>query len=171
MRLPAITSFDMSIVPAKKLYLFSAVIAIVIIGIITFFSAYQARDGILYRRLTPSQVASDPKSYDGTNVSITGTYEDLSQIQKPVCVPQGGKPYPDLKPSYQFYPAVWGIYDGNQVLTVKVISDQGQEIQGYPNYSPGQQIQLRGKIKYTTSPDYCNLDIVYNSAILETTGK
>jgi hypothetical protein len=162
---------DLAAVPAKKLYIFSAITAVIIIGVITFFSAYQARDGILYRKLTPSQAAVDPHSYEGSNVSISGTYIDLSSIQKPLCIPQGGKQYPDLKQGYQFYPGTWGIRDEKQVLTVKIVNEQGQEIQGYPNYSPGQPIQLRGKLKYTTSPDYCNLDIVYNSAILETTGK
>ena len=150
----------------QKYILFSIGALVVILGL-TFWIGYQTRLNLIYVPTEIKAVIKDPQKLNEQTVSLTGTYIPYSAIKKPICVPIGKKQYPELVPGYKELPASWGIYDGTNIVAVKIINTQGNEMNQIPNYSFGKEITLKGKLHSTTSIDDCNLDIQYPSVYLE----
>ena len=157
-------------IPNLGLYLkVSGAAALLILGLAIWFG-YQARARLLRPTISPSQLSANPFAYQDDNVEVQGAYIDFDFIQKPLCIPQGGnKPFADQEFSYKPYPAKWGLIQGVNILAVKIIDSNNQEVLEKPSFDYGEIKNLKGVIRLARTKDDCNLDLEYQSAYLEIT--
>ncbi len=140
-----------------------------ILGIAVWFG-WNAKDQLLYPRLTPTTALTFAPDYKDQQVNIRGQYFLFSSRQKPLCVAEGGTvKFPMIRADYKPYPGIWGLTDGAIDVAVKVINAEGQEIITLPKFQPGEEISLKGRLRLTTTLDDCNLDVTYQTLYLEVT--
>ncbi len=155
--------------PLLKKYILFGVVAVLVTFGLTFWIAYQTRESLIYQKTTIAAIIKEPEKLKDAKISLEGTFLPYSVIKKPLCTPIGKKQYPTLVDGYKESPALWGIYNGTDILAVKIVDAQGKEVDKVPDYSQGESLKLKGTLHLTTALDDCNLDLQYPSAYLEVT--
>lgn len=157
-------------IPWFKQYLAIILTGTALILGLAVWVGWNAKDQLLYPRLTPTTAAFDAPLYKDQQVNLKGQFFLFSSRQKPLCVPEGGTlKFPEVRQDYKAYPTIWGLTDGSTDMAVIVMNAEGQEVTTLPKFQPGDEISLKGHLRLTTTLDDCNLDVTYQTAYLEVT--
>lgn len=116
-----------------------------------------------YKAVTIKELLSDMISYDGQKVLVKGKYVIFGASGgHPACIQMGTGENPTILDVYQRYRHYWGIADQDGEISV-VTHDNGVEINTKPNYEEGQEIELKGIVRYVTIASDCDRDVRYKS--------